>query len=196
MKTTIYIEGGRKRQLNIELRAGFRQLFEKMRIKPSKIVACGMRGEAFKDFCLGLKTKSEDESVILLIDSEGLITVDSKVEHIRQNDKWSGIKDMMKDKIFFMVVMMESWFLSDTQALKNFFGSKFDETKLPKQSDFERIDKDTLNEGLRKSTQKTTKGVYDKGKHSFKILALLDGDKVAKHGKYAREFFDYLKNSC
>lgn len=182
MKTTIYIEGGRKRQLNIELRAGFRQLFEKMRIKPSKIVACGTRGEAFKDFCLGLKTKSEDENVILLIDSEELIATDSKVKHLRQNDKWDGIKDMM-----------ESWFLSDTQALKNFFGSKFDETKLPKQSDFERIDKDTLNEGLRKSTQKTTKGAYDKGKHSFKILALLDGDKVAKHGKYAREFFDYLK---
>ena len=194
MKTTIYIEGGCKRRLNIELRAGFRQLFEKMKIKPSKIVACGTRNEAFKDFCLGLKAKSED--AILLIDSEGLIAMDSKVKHLRQNDKWSGIKDMMEDKIFFMVVMMESWFLSDIDALKKFFGNEFDETKIPKQSDFERIDKDTLNEILQKSTQKTTKGAYDKGKHSFKILALLDGYKVAKHGKYAREFFDYLKNNC
>ena len=35
-----------------------------------------------------------------------------------------------------------------------------------------------------------------KGKErKLQRFALPDGDKVARHGKYAREFFDYLKNS-
>jgi len=90
---------------------------------------------------------------------------------------------------------MESWFLADKDGLKKFFGTGFDTSKLPQNTNYESIDKKTLYNGLKNATKKTKKGEYGKGSHSFKILTYLDGNKIKNHGKYSKEFFKYLEDN-
>lgn len=195
MKTTIYIEGGGKtKYLKSELRQGFKSLFQSSGLneKLLKIVANGSRNEAYADFATAYKHKKPDEIVLLLVDSEEIITVPTKWEHVVSRDTWTKLGS--EENIFFMVVCMESWFLADIHGLSSFFGKDFDASKLPKNINREAIDKKQLEGGLKKATQKTSKGEYGKGQHSFKILTNLDGKKVKEHGKYSKEFFEYLKS--
>ena len=93
-----------------------------------------------------------------------------------------------------MVECMESWFLADKDALKNFYGKDFKDNSLPKTANLESIKKKTIISALENATKDTTKGIYGKGAHSFKILATLDADKVKEHGAYAKEFFECIEN--
>lgn len=198
MKTTIYIEGGgNTAHLCSELRKGFKALFENAGFggRLPKVVASGSRNEAFSDFNTALLSKAQDEKILLLVDSEDIVEQATKWGHVVGRDRWKKHADMTEENIFLMVVTMESWFLADTGALKNFFGNRFDEKKLPKNQNFELIDKNVLYDGLKKATKNSLKGEYGKGQHSFKILALLDADKVKNHGRYSKDFFEYLNKT-
>lgn len=199
MKVTIYIEGGGDtKRLHSELRQGFKTLFENagFRGKLPRVIACGSRNDAFRDFTIAFKKKKSSEQVLLLVDSEDNITNDkTKWKFVENRDKWEKPIEASEENIFLMVVCMESWFLSDTGGLKKFFEKDFDESKLPKTDSLENIDKKSLYEGLKKATKETTKGEYGKGQHSFKILKYLDAVKVSNHGEYSREFFDYLSEN-
>ena len=197
MKTTIYIEGGGDtKQLHGALRQGFKSLFESAGFggKLPKVVASGSRNEAFADFKIAFNKKKTDEVILLLVDSEDVVETSLKWTHLKNRDGWEKPQASTEDNVFLMVVCMESWFLADKAGLKTFFGSKFGTTKLPKNSDLEIINKTELYDGLKKATEITTKGKYGKGQHSFKILTCLNGNKVANHGKYSKEFFEYLES--
>lgn len=190
MKTTIYIEGGGKtKQLHSELRHGFKTLFEKVGFsdKLPKVVACGSRNDAFRDFTIAFKKKKEDDLVLLLVDSEELISSSSKWEHVKNRDSWNKPLTADEENIFFIVICMESWFLADKDGLKKFFGTGFNAGRLPQTTSLESIDKTTLYDGLKKATKNTRQ-------HSFKILTYLDACKVENHGEYSKEFFEYLRN--
>jgi len=194
LKTTIYIEGGgNKKQLQSELRQGFQALFTSVGFlgKLPKVVASGSRNEAYADFTTAFKNIKSGETVLLLVDSEDIVTASTKWEHVVARDSWTKLGS--EENIFFMVVCMESWFLADTDGLSSFFGKDFDASKLPKNTNHEVIDKKQLYDGLKKATQNTSKGEYGKGQHSFKILTHLDGRKIEQHGKYSKEFFEYLR---
>jgi len=195
LKTTIYIEGGgNTAHLRSELRRGFKALFENAGFsgRLPKIVACGSRNEAFEDFETAFLAKSNDDAILLLVDSEDVVKKSKKWEHVKDRDGWEKHANMSENNIFLMVVAMESWFLADTDALEKFFGDGFDKKKLPQNQNREVIDKKILYDRLKKSTKNSSKGEYGKGKHSFKILSLLDVNKVKKHGRYAEEFFEHL----
>jgi len=195
LKTTIYIEGGgNTAHLRSELRKGFQALFKNAGFsgRLPKIVACGSRNEAFEDFKTAFSAKSNDDAILLLVDSEDVVKKSEKWKHVEDRDGWKKHDNMSENNIFLMVVAMESWFLADTDALEKFFGDGFDKKKLPQNQNFEVIDKNTLYDGLKKSTKNSSKGEYCKGEHSFKILSLLDANKVKKHGSYSKEFFEHL----
>ncbi len=198
MKTTIYIEGGGDtKSLHSELRRGFQELFKNLGFtnRLPRVVACGSRNDTFRDFTIAFKKKKEGEQVLLLVDSEDIITKsNSKWDFVKNRDKWDKPEKANEENIFFMVVCMESWFLSDKDGVKEFFGKDFDLSKLPQRDNLEDIDKQVLYSGLKQATKTTTKGEYGKGRHSFKILTYLDAAKVANHGAYSKEFFDYLDN--
>ncbi len=199
MKTTIYIEGGGDtKRLHSELRQGFKTLFENagFRGKLPRVVACGSRNDAFRDFTIAFKKKKSSELVLLLVDSEDNITNSkTKWEFVENRDKWEKPVEASEENIFFMVVCMESWFLSDEDRIKEFFGKNFDSSKLPQRDKLEDIDKKVLYAGLKQATKKTIKGEYGKGQHSFKILTYLNAKKVENHGAYSKEFFDYLRKN-
>lgn len=195
MKTTIYIEGGGDTaHLCSELRKGFKALFENagFRGKLPKVVASGSRNDAFYDFKTAFLSKSKDEAILLLVDSEDVVNKSTKWEHVISRDSWDKLANVTEDNIFLMVVTMESWFLADKNALVRFFGQGFDISKLPENQNFEALDKIKLYDGLKNATKKSSKGEYGKGQHSFKILSLLDANKVKNHGNYSKEFFEYL----
>lgn len=195
MKTTIYIEGGGdSRQLHSELRQGFKTLFENAGLigRLPKVVACGSRNDAYHDFKTAFSQKSSTEHALLLIDSEDLVTAQTKWEHVKNRDNWDKISQSSEEHLYFMVVCMESWFLADKDGMSDFFGKGFDATKLSQNCNLEQINKESLYSGLKNATKNSTKGMYGKGQHSFKILTFLDAQKIKKHGKYSKEFFDYL----
>lgn len=191
----IYIEGGGNQRLNAELREGFNALFKNAGLerKMPKVVACGSRNEAYLDFKKAFEARNNEELVLLLIDSEELLGPNqSKWEHLRGKEQKEKIEGATDDNLFFMTVVMESWFLADVDGLKKFFGKGFDSKKLPQNPSYEEISKKDLYEGLKKATKNSVKGEYNKGKHSFKILSFLDVRKVRNHGKQAKEFFNCL----
>jgi hypothetical protein len=199
LKVTIYIEGGGDtKSLHGELRQGFKTLFENANFggKLPKVVACGSRNNAFRDFKIAFEKKKSSDAVLLLVDSEDNITnSQTKWGFVQNRDKWDKPIAADEENIFFMVVCMESWFLADPNGLKVFFEKDFDSSKLARTQTLEEITKKSLYEGLKKATKYTSKGEYGKGQHSFKILKFLDATKVANHGKHSREFFDYLEQN-
>jgi hypothetical protein len=199
LKATIYVEGGAKNNshLNRELRKAFSTLFEKLGVedKISKIIASGSRSEAFDDFKTAFKKAKKDEAIMLLVDSEDAITTSTKWDHVKNRigDNWDKPRDADENNLFFMVECMESWFLSDKNALKSFYGKDFHEKSLPNNTNLESLNKKEIYTVLEKATKDTTKGIYGKGTHSFKILETLDPIKVKAHGIFAQEFFEYLE---
>jgi hypothetical protein len=111
----------------------------------------------------------------------------------RTGDNWDKLIGANEDNLFFMVECMESWCLSDKNALKSFCGKDFHENSLPNNTNLKSVNKKEIYAALEKATKDTTKGIYGKGAHSFKILGMLDPQKIKDHGTYAREFFKYLE---
>ncbi|MBO1320493.1 DUF4276 family protein [Acanthopleuribacter pedis] len=91
---------------------------------------------------------------------------------------------------------MESWLLADLETLGDFYGKGF---KLPKNFSkvrLEGIPKNEVMAILEKSTSRTGKGTYSKGKHSFKILMIVRPEEVAKKSPWARYFLETLREKA
>ena len=91
-----------------------------------------------------------------------------------------------------MVQAMESWFLADRSALEEYYGQGFQETALPSNPQIEQVPKGDVLHGIRRATDSTTKGRYDKGSHSFEILATIDPSKVTSASPLARRLVETL----
>jgi len=76
--------------------------------------------------------------------------------------------------------------------LKYFFGQGFHERSLPS-TPIEVIAKGTLNDVLNKAARGSKKKGYDKGKHSFELLAIIDPEKITQASPWARRFVDELR---
>jgi hypothetical protein len=73
-----------------------------------------------------------------------------------------------------MVQVMEAWFLADQHALADYYGQGFLRNSLPRQRNFEQIDKDRVLTALRHASTPTQKGPYHKTRHGFDLLELID----------------------
>jgi len=198
----IYVEGGAdSAKLDAELRQAFQHLFKGWGLDGClpKVVACGSRNDAFKDFETALKKAKHNEKVVLLVDSEEHPTSSLKWQHVVDRDSWKKPDNADESNIYFMAVCMESWLLVDSVALVTFYGRDFKLDKLPKvasHASIEILDKQNIYDGLKNATKGTQKGEYGKGSHSFKILNQLDAQKVIHHGKYAKELYCFLTELC
>jgi uncharacterized Fe-S cluster-containing radical SAM superfamily protein len=85
------------------------------------------------------------------------------------------------DSIFWMVQIMESWFLADVDALKSLFGGSLSKGN-PK---VEEIPKEDVLERLKKAAN----GEYHKVKHGIKLLELIDPARVRKAARNCDRMF-------
>ena len=189
----LYIEGGgEQNRLKRECRRAFASFFEStgFRGRMPRLVACGSRNEAFRDFCSSQKSADRSNKIaFLLVDSEDAVLGDLQNrpwEHLRNRDQWVQPETATNEQVHLMIQCMESWFLADKEALRRFFGQGFNSNALPNNSNIERIVKSDVLRSLENATRNSQKGSYGKGAHSFKILEEIDATKVVNASPSAK----------
>jgi Domain of unknown function (DUF4276) len=152
----IYFEGDKA------LRSGFNQFLTPIREEASKkrvtfhLIAGKATAEA--DFRTAQKTHPNALNVLL------------------QDAEASTFQ--VKDSVFWMVQLMEAWFLADPDALDHFYGDGFRRNALRQNPQVEQIPKADVLKCLNDATRETQKGRYHKTRHAPKILEWLDRTKV------------------
>ena len=215
MKTVkLFVEGGGDRKsLRTECRLGYNAFLQKSGLSGymPRIVASGSRNAAYSDYCTAI---SNGEDALLLVDSESAVIIpmnDSTYEsenikmwkpwyHLLNRhghtgeiaDPWEKPSGASDEDCHLMVQSMESWFLADVATLKDYYGQRFHENSLPSRPDIESIPKDTVMSCLKAATRDTLKGSYDKGDHSFTILAKVDPAKIMSKSPWARRLVTLL----
>lgn len=199
VKAKVYVEGGGDgNMLRTKCRRAFREFLEKAGLEGriSKIVACGSRRNAYDDFCTALGMASPDEFVVLLVDSEAPVeAMHGPWQHLkaRPGDNWDRPPGATDENAHLMVQCMEAWFLADRGAVADFYGNGFLANSLPANPNVEEIPKGRLMNSLAHAVRHTRKGSYDKGSHSFEILAELDPDLVCNVSAAAKRLVDTLR---
>jgi len=200
----LYVEGGGGGDsLRTECREAFSKFLEKAGLRGAmpRIVACGSRNDAYGRFCTAL---GQGQKAFLLVDSEGPVEALLAEgppegwrpwEYLRRHDdNWTKPASSSELDCHLMVQVMESWFLADKEALAAFFGQGFHMNALLSPSAVEAVAKKDVFHGLKQaSRQCKTKAPYDKGQHSFKILASINPEKICKASPWAKRFIDILK---
>lgn len=196
MKKLIVEGGGNNNSaLQSECRRAFRKLLEAAGFvgRLPRIVAGGGRSAAYDQFCTAVRA---GEGAVLLVDSEAAVTATSPWDHVKQRegDGWKKPDGAADDQLHLMVQCMESWFLADRKAMREFFGNGYREKVLPPlTAKIENVKKEDLYNKLEAASRDTkTKGKYGKGEHSFKLLARLDPDLVRAASPWAERFFSTL----
>lgn len=193
----IYIEGGgdgknTKSLFKKGFSGFFKDIVEVARQKRIKwnIVICGSRNNTFRDFQNALEDHPNAFN-ILLVDSEAPYKKTSPWKHLQSGDGWN-IPSLDNEHCYLMIQAMEAWLIADIRALKTFYGKRFNENSIPKNSNVETIDKNSLEPSLKAATRNTSKGEYQKIKHASKLLEQLDIDKVRKSAPECDRLFTTL----
>ena len=172
-----------------------------------RVIPCGGRQEAFDSFCDALKNEP-DAFHILLVDAEEAVTK-KQWEHLkaRAGDQWDKPAKATDEQCHLMIVTMETWFLADPEAMKEFFKLKkgFDADALPDlpplpkppkvSTVLESMSKDSVNAVLKKATRNTNDAQYEKIKHGAKLLAVIDSKRVRQQCPSCDRLFNTLADA-
>ena len=194
----IYVEGGGDRgELKARCRQGFRSFFQKAHLegRMPNVIACGSREITFDKFRSALTKATDNNFIVLLVDSEAPVAQKTGPWlHLRNRDNWDKPAGAMDENAHLMVQCMEAWFLADKEAVAGYFGAGFNENSLPGRPEIEAVPKNEIEEGLKMASRQCKKGRYNKGSHSFAILAELNPDKVTEASPQAKRFINTLLN--
>jgi hypothetical protein len=161
-----------------------------------KVIACG--ATPIKDFCDGLRLQPDDFHV-LLMDADVLKYLPYS-KSVRDRKDWKPPRNhrIEDDQLHFMVIMMETWFLADPNALRQFYGPNLHADLITRLVDLESLSAEDVKHALKEATRslKHGKGVYDddtKLDHSIEILKILDPNKIASRAPHCRRLLETLK---
>ena len=136
-------------------------------------VAGNGRDDAIHDFGLAIESHPTARN-ILLIDSEECFRDALAKDLCRTNH----IGRAHVRSVFWMVQIMESWFLADPIALSKYYGSGFNAKHLGSQKVSETIPKADVLAKLKRASRKTAKGEYHKTAHAPELLAKIDPARI------------------
>lgn len=177
----VYLEGGthlRRPMRNFLRRAVDRDIH-------IDVVACRSRDRAIARF------RRVPSDSLLLIDSEG-----DDINSLRQLVASRTHVANATDRTFFMVQLMEAWFLADRQALEAYYGQSFNTGRLPGNRQPEQIPKRDVEQGLRSATAGTLKGAYDKTDHAVELLVQLNPAAVYNACPNFARLIDFLRGQA
>lgn len=196
MEIRIYVEGGGdSSNQKSKLRMGFSNFFQTLinqarsrRIKWN-LIPSGSRNNAYRNFINAL-TDHPDACNLLLVDSEAPVT-QQPWQHLQSRDNWDsqGLDDR---QCHLMVQAMEAWFIADIDALSQFYGQGFQVNSIPRTSNIENIPKDSLEPSLNAATRNTTKGEYQKIEHGWKLLGLINVQRVRTASVHCDRLFQTI----
>lgn len=146
------------------------------------------KGTPVRDYLKGVKSHP-DALNLLLLDSDR--PPESRTLEALCQAKGIGLEH--KERVFWMVEVMETWFLSDREALSEYYGQNFHEGALPRNSKLELISKQDVLDGLKSATLSTGKGAYHKTKHAPALLRSLDARKVEAGCPHCKRLFEALR---
>ena len=98
------------------------------------------------------------------------------------------------DRTFFMVQLMEAWFLADRETLEAYYGPRFNARILPNNSKPEDGLKNDVINRLREATRGTPKRIYHKTAHAPALLNLLNPTAVYNACPHFALLIDHLRN--
>ena len=200
---SLYVEGGgvSARGGRAALRRGFDELLGEIKSRTRtkdlrwKLVSCGPRDEAYKQF-VNAAMAGDDEFVVLLVDSEGEVTGGPRAHlRTRRGDRWTGLHHVLEDQVHLMVQTMETWLIADIETLRSYYGRKFNANALPKHPNLEQAPKKAVSSGLARATKGTQKGEYHKIRHASALLARIDPGKVRERCPHCDRLFKALTSA-
>lgn len=134
MTAVLYIEGGgENRRLGAQFRKGWNAFFTRAGLggRMPRVIRGGSREETFGRFTTALDDSKVGTVPLLLVDSESRVEEANSVwQHLEKRDCWVKPKGAGDDQAFLMAQVMETWFLADRKALREFFGAKFAENAI------------------------------------------------------------------
>lgn len=184
---TIYFEGGggtasSKRKLRQGMDVFLEDLKSAARAKslPYKIVACGDRNQTYRAFrhaCRG----DDETAAVLLVDSEESVSGNTtSLVHLHKRDRWD-LSGIAEEVVHLMIQSMETWIVSDPDALAQYYGRNFRQGILPNLPNIESRSKVEIARLLIRATESTNKNRYHKIKHARHLLQRIDPRKVREH---------------
>lgn len=127
------------------------------------------RDETVKEFLRTL-VDGPSEDLLLLVDSD--TADDGTLENkLKQTQTWRNHASakIRVDGIHWMVQVMESWFVADGGALREYYKKDFRKSALPNRTNVEEISKKDVFSSLKRASN----GKYEKTAHAPRILECL-----------------------
>jgi hypothetical protein len=178
MEIRIYFEGA------ATLRGGFEAFFSDLRTAALE-AQCELHMVSAKDGISAYRKAARSHPSawnILLKDSEEPIPTD--VLALLQRH---GIDSALSDRVFWMVQLMEAWFLADPEALEVYYGKAgFSSKAVGGTQNVETVPKSEVLRRLKAATKDTSKGAYNKVRHAPRLLELLDAGRVRERAPRCR----------
>lgn len=188
----LYVEGGgNSRAEQIECRRAFSELVRKAGLagRMPRIVACGSRAEAFKQFTLALAQATE--TPMLLVDSEEPVRQASVWAHLAHTDALTKPTHAHENHAQLMVTSMKTWLMADQEALARHFGRGFNAGALIARHDLENRPRKDVIAALKRAT-KDCNQPYAKGDVAFGALAQVDPAVLKQHVPHFARFITAL----
>jgi len=102
-----------------------------------------------------------------------------------------GLDKAVRDSVFWMVEIMEAWFLADPDALRGFYGQHFQQTAVQCNPDVEQVPKRDVYDKLMAATRNTDHR-YDKTADAPELLRLINPAKVRGRSRNCERMFRSL----
>ena len=206
----VYIEGGAEgKTADNDFRRGWKKFLNELHelarengFQSLEIVRGLGRGNAFKKF-KAHQIEHPNDLCVLLVDSETEVAKGTPVWDVvaqREGDKWERPEWATEQHLYLMVVMVETWLLTDQDALHAFFDTRhnkcFNTKNLPT-TNLEERSKDEINGALHQATKECKKGFYKHGQ-AHEIIELVQPGRVKtlSHGlRLFKELGELIKAS-
>lgn len=192
-RVRVYIEGGAEgRVADSAFRKGWKKflidLHQTARANgyhSLEIIRGRGRAETFRRFTKH-KSQYPNDLCVLLVDSETQVPEGANVWDVvkrRAGDNWSRPSWASEQHLYLMVAFVETWLLTDQEALQKFFKRGFDVTPLPT-DDLEKRSKADINRALGQATKRCGSGYYRHGQ-AHEIIEYVNPMRVQtlRHGR-------------
>ena len=189
----VYIEGGAEGSTaDSDFRRGWKKFLNELHelarnkgYQSLEVVRGKGRGNAFKRFKM-YKNEHPTDLCVLLVDAEkdvpeGTCVWDAVAT--REGDGWQRPSWASESHLYLMVHFVETWLLTDQNALQKFFKRGFNHKHLPT-TNLEARPKNEIEQALKKATRDSSKGPYRHGQ-AHEIIGIVGPDKVRtlRHGQ-------------